>query len=59
MDRRKLKLTGGKTEIAVIRGNQRNVFIENFDVMSFENAQLATHKSATNPGDVLKSPLGF
>ena len=59
MARRKLKLNDGKTEIIVIRGNLRNVSVENFGVMSFGNAQLVPHKSVKNLGDVLNSSLSF
>ena len=35
MAKRKIKLNDGKTEISVIRGYLRNVFVPNFGVISF------------------------
>ena len=59
MARRKLKLNDGKTEISVILGNLRNVFVANFGVMSFGDTQLVPCESAKNLGVVLNSSLSF
>ena len=59
MARRKLKLNDGKTEIIVIRGNLRNVFVANFGVMNFSSTQLIPCESAKNLGVVLDSSLNF
>ena len=59
MARRNLKLNDGKTEIIVIRGNLRNVFIANFGVMSFGDTQLVPCESAKNLGVVLHSSMSF
>ena len=59
MDRRKLKLNDGKTEIIVIPGNLRNVSVANFGVMSFGDTQLVPCESAKNLGVVLDSSLSF
>ena len=57
--RRKLKLNDGKTEIIVIRGNLRNVFVVNFGEMSFGDTQLVPCESAKNLGVVLDFSLSF
>ena len=59
MDRRKLKLNDGKTEIIVVRGNLRNVSVANFGEMSFGDTQLVPCESAKNLGVVLNSLLSF
>ena len=59
MARRKLKLNDGKTEIIVIWGNLRNVFVANFGVTSFGDTQLVLCESAKNLGVVLDSLLSF
>ena len=56
---RKLKLNDGKTEIIVIRGNLRNIFVANFGEMSFGDTQLVSCESAKNVGVVLDSSLSF
>ena len=59
MDRRKLKLNDGKTEIIVISGNLGNVSVANFGDMSFGYTQLVPCESAKNLGVVLDSSLSF
>ena len=59
MARRKLKLNDGKTEIIVIRGNLRNVFVPNFGVMSFGDNQLVPCESTKNRSVVLDSSSSF
>ena len=59
MARRKLKLSDGKTEIIVSRGNLRNVSIANFGVMSFSDTQLVPCESVKNLGVFLDSSLSF
>ena len=59
MARRKLKVNDGKTEIIVIRGNLRNVFVANFGEMSFGDTQLVPCESAKNLVVVLDSSLSF
>ena len=59
MGRRKLKLNDGKTEITVIRGNLKNVSVENFGEMSFGDTQLLPCESGKNLGVVLDSSSSF
>ena len=59
MDRRKLKLNDGRTEITVIWGNLRNASVANFGVMSFGNTQLVPCEFAKDLGVVLDSSLSF
>ena len=59
MARRKLKLNDGKTEIVVIKGNLRNIPVENFGVMNFGGTQLVPHEFAKNLGVILDSSLSF
>ena len=59
MTRRKLRLNDGKTEIIVIRGNLRNVFVEDFGEVDFGDIRLVPHDSAKNLGVVLDSTLSF
>ena len=53
--RRLLNMNDGKTEIIVIRGSLRNVFVANFGVMSFGDTRLVPCESAKNHGVVLAS----
>ena len=59
MARRKLKLNDGKTEIIIIKGNLRNIPLENFGVINFGGTQLVPREFAKNLGVVLDSSLSF
>ena len=59
MKKRKLKLNDSKTEIILVRGNQRSNILEEFGSLDFDGVQLHPVESVRNLGVYIDLELSF